>query len=80
MGKRVETQYICGNCEDDFIGFPFGTRPGDGRPLCARCAGMGDQDSPEQKSGGLVWIAYMGLALILLGIAFAWFVLVRDRN
>lgn len=80
MGKRVEAQYICANCEYDFTGFPSGTRPGDGRPLCGRCAGMDEHDGIEKKSSGMVWILYMFFALILLGVTFAWFVLVRDRH
>ena len=38
---RIRTTFICGNCEDDFEGFPSGGRKGDRRPLCRRCTTSG---------------------------------------
>lgn len=37
----TSTEYFCGNCEDEVIGFPAGCRILSGRPLCLRCTQIG---------------------------------------
>lgn len=38
---RAESGFFCADCESEFKGMPSGSRKGDQRPLCERCATRG---------------------------------------
>lgn len=38
------TIYFCGNCEEEVVGMPAGSRVASGRPLCLRCTQIGEQE------------------------------------
>ncbi len=38
---QASTVYFCGNCEDELVGLPSGSRVHSGRPLCGRCTEIG---------------------------------------
>lgn len=46
MGNRypVNTEYFCGNCEEEVNGLPAGCRIHSGRPLCYRCTQIGVEE------------------------------------
>jgi hypothetical protein len=46
MGNRIpfSTIYFCGNCEEEIVGLPAGERVASHRPLCRRCAEMGQEE------------------------------------
>lgn len=46
MGNQVpfSTIYFCAHCEDEVVGLPYGERLASGRPLCQRCARIGEDE------------------------------------
>lgn len=46
MGNRIpfSTVYFCGNCEEEVVGMPAGTRVVSRRPLCFRCTQIGEEE------------------------------------
>lgn len=40
----INTEYFCGNCEEEFTGLPVGSRILSGRPLCIRCTQIGVEE------------------------------------
>lgn len=78
----TSTEYFCGNCEDEVIGFPAGCRILSGRPLCFRCTQIGIEEGwgqPQQlepetricqsnrKPGIMVMGFFMAVLILVVG-------------
>lgn len=81
MGNRypISTIYFCGNCEDEVVGLPAGSRIASGRPLCLRCAQIGEEEGwgmsniptldtcvyePTRKRGIILLLVMMALTSV----------------
>jgi hypothetical protein len=90
MGNRypISTIYFCGNCEEEVVGLPVGTRFGSGRPLCLRCTQIGVEEgwasfqkierderiyTPRRTIGAILLIALIFITGIALFAATAVF-------
>lgn len=85
MGNQVpfSTIYFCGNCEEEVVGLPAGSRIYSGRPLCVRCTHIGETEgwgrsnatSPETRiyeptsKQGIILLLVM-MALVSVAVLF----------
>lgn len=83
MENRVpfSTVYFCGNCEEEVVGLPAGSRVASGRPLCLRCTQIGEQegwaaannplkDSRIYEASNKRGIILLLIMMLLAGLAF----------
>lgn len=77
MGNQVpfSTIYFCGNCEEEVVGLPAGSRIYSGRPLCLRCAQIGEEEgwgksnTPAQDTHVYASTSKRGIVLLVIMMA-----------